>query len=247
MEFICPRCHYVAKQKRLLWYHLNRVKPCKNEFSSETPYSILDRLKFRSDLPVKCPTCPQSFHTKQGLYHHYKNKKCQAMQRTAPSTTEATHTQAETLAETDHSSSVASTSMQDVVMNEPAIISSCQRKQTEDVYQKILERHLGGTHQYLRIGVTDITTDMFHAEIKEWSCYKEAIGQLMCYNCEDPRLELRLYLFGKEFTSQLSCMLAACKQLRIRVFSLSKDMHNLTIKSLSGGATEYVPINVIKR
>lgn len=58
----------------------------------------------------------------------------------------------------------------------------------EKIYQFILEKHLGGTHLFLRdVGVTDITTDEFHAEIKHWSDSKKLIGQLMIYNVACPR------------------------------------------------------------
>lgn len=67
----------------------------------------------------------------------------------------------------------------------------------EIFYQKLVEHYLGGTHKRMQCGVTDVTTDTCHAEVKRWESYKEAIGQLLCYNNEEPRQELHVYLFGK--------------------------------------------------
>jgi hypothetical protein len=36
-----------------------------------------------------------------------------------------------------------------------------------------------------------------HVEIKEWKCWKEAVGQLQCYNVVDPKTRLILCCFGK--------------------------------------------------
>ena len=52
----------------------------------------------------------------------------------------------------------------------------------EAFYQKILERELNGKHMYLRTGITDITNDEFHAEIKRWSKWRQVVTQIMLYN-----------------------------------------------------------------
>ena len=61
----------------------------------------------------------------------------------------------------------------------------------------ILENYFNASHKTLKCGITDITTDNMHAEIKAWDCWKESIGQLITYNTLDPRNELHVYLFGK--------------------------------------------------
>ncbi len=91
-------------------------------------------------------------------------------------------------------------------------------RRNEYFFQKILELHFRATHKKLPCGETDITTDEFHAEIKEWNCYKEAIGQLVCYNSFDPRHELRIYLFGKYIQRMKDIALVVFKQQRIRPF-----------------------------
>jgi hypothetical protein len=46
-------------------------------------------------------------------------------------------------------------------------------------------------------GVSDVTTDYCHAEIKEWQDWKTAYGQLKSYNRNDPKEKLQAYFFGK--------------------------------------------------
>jgi hypothetical protein len=84
-------------------------------------------------------------------------------------------------------------------------------KRNEAFYQSILEEYLGNGHKKLPIGITDVTTDTCHAEIKEWSCYKEAIGQLMAYNVCDPKEKLEMYMFG--------CYKDSCKEEAYKVIS----------------------------
>jgi hypothetical protein len=72
-----------------------------------------------------------------------------------------------------------------------------KNRKDERFFQIVLEDALGGSHKHLSVGVTDITTDTYHGEIKEWKDWKSAIGQLMAYNFDDPKPELRMYLFGR--------------------------------------------------
>lgn len=72
-----------------------------------------------------------------------------------------------------------------------------KNKKSEHFYQLLLENMLNGTHKTLDSGITDVTTDCLHAEIKEWTNWKSAIGQLVCYNMSDPKEQLHAYFFGK--------------------------------------------------
>ena len=65
----------------------------------------------------------------------------------------------------------------------------------EQCYQDYLEIYLDGGHMNLKVGVTDITTDKIHAELKCWGQWKSAVGQLKVYCFEEHREELHLYLF----------------------------------------------------
>jgi hypothetical protein len=69
----------------------------------------------------------------------------------------------------------------------------------EIVYQNHLQTILNGSHFNCGIfGVTDITTEDFHAEIKIWTSWKQVLGQLLAYNKACPKLELRAYFYGKK-------------------------------------------------
>lgn len=93
-------------------------------------------------------------------------------------------------------------------------------RRNETYYQKFLETVLNGKHKRLKCGETDITTDIFHAEIKEWKLYKSAIGQLICYNRHDPRPELRLYLFGNYSESKMKSAYEDCKSFDISIYNI---------------------------
>jgi hypothetical protein len=72
-----------------------------------------------------------------------------------------------------------------------------KNRKNENFYQALLEDLLSGNHKTLPSGVTDVTNDDCHAEIKAWDCWKEAIGQLWNYNKDDPKDNLCVYMFGK--------------------------------------------------
>ena len=75
-------------------------------------------------------------------------------------------------------------------------ITTICRVHIEQHYQKLLERRYNAGHHRLQSGITDITTDKFHGEIKRWQNWKHGVGQLLCYDAECPRDELHLYFFG---------------------------------------------------
>lgn len=103
-------------------------------------------------------------------------------------------------------------------------------KKNEVVFQRMLEKLLGGGHKRLPSGVTDITTDEFHAEIKNWDGWKEAVGQLLVYNSDDERKELRLYFFGKEPGQKCKeNVLRKLKHFKICPFFVSIDKKDLSL------------------
>jgi hypothetical protein len=118
-------------------------------------------------------------------------------------------------------------------------------KRNETYYQKFLEKVLGAGHKRLKCGETDITTEKFHAEIKEFKHFKGAIGQLLCYNNDDPKEELRLYLFGSYKESKMTLALENCKSFNITIYHIVDNsngtisIHNMdnnenSIYSISG-------------
>ena len=101
-----------------------------------------------------------------------------------------------------------------------------KNKNNESYYQKFLETLLNGTHKRLKCGITDITTDDFHAEIKNWSDWKEAVGQLICYNKHDPKNEMRLYLFGSCNEKKLNMIHEDCKSFDIIIYNILNNEDN---------------------
>lgn len=76
----------------------------------------------------------------------------------------------------------------------------------EKYYQKLLTAYYGHGHHRYKTGITDITTQRFHGEIKKWKCWKQTIGQLWTANLHEPRDDLRAFMFGqykyKKYASQ---------------------------------------------
>jgi len=93
----------------------------------------------------------------------------------------------------------------------------------ESVYQHALKQILKGDHMKLWCGITDISTEQFHAELKHWSQWKSAFGQIIWYNLAMPREEARVYLIGskpKAFNEDfISNMMAGFQKHSIRLFS----------------------------
>lgn len=86
-------------------------------------------------------------------------------------------------------------------------------KTPECIYQQILEKVLGASHNKLcnNSVVTDLTNEQFHAEIKCWDSWMKSLGQLFAYNHISPRSELRVYLFGrkpKNADTAIACFVA---------------------------------------
>ncbi len=69
-------------------------------------------------------------------------------------------------------------------------------RRREKHYQEILERQLGVTHSKNASGVTDLTGDDFHAEIKSWNGWKAALGQILAYNDAEVKDRLEVYFYG---------------------------------------------------
>jgi len=65
------------------------------------------------------------------------------------------------------------------------VLDEVLSKRNELYYQKFLEKQLNGTHKKTKFGITDISNETHHIEIKHWIKYKSALGQLLSYNFND--------------------------------------------------------------
>ena len=75
---------------------------------------------------------------------------------------------------------------------------SPKNKIKEIQIQRRLEKETGGRHRKCKNGVTDITTDKELIEIKAWSRYKEAFGQLLFYGRHFPGRQKKIRFFGEK-------------------------------------------------
>uniref|UniRef100_A0A6C0E0Q1 Uncharacterized protein n=1 Tax=viral metagenome TaxID=1070528 RepID=A0A6C0E0Q1_9ZZZZ len=80
-------------------------------------------------------------------------------------------------------------------------VTALKCKRNEKYYQTFLEGELGGGHKNTKYGVTDITTDVYHVEIKHWCNFKACLGQLQAYNHKDNK-KLVAAFFGDTTTSK---------------------------------------------
>lgn len=100
-----------------------------------------------------------------------------------------------------------------------------KNRKDESFYQLIVEKYLGSSHLRIASGVTDVTTDTIHAEIKRSSNYKEAVGQLTSYNIMHPMKELQVYMFDKcnKTTMDTAVIIFKNQKYKIHEFNISKN------------------------
>lgn len=113
----------------------------------------------------------------------------------------------------------------------------------ESFYHNYLLKHHfpNGTAQRLTGGITDITTHTQHIEVKRWSCWKDAIGQLLVYNGDDPKKELRVYLFGPYSTIRKQHAVLHFSRLNIRVFDMFYDCNKKNIQIIEYHPDKFRP------
>lgn len=71
-----------------------------------------------------------------------------------------------------------------------------REEDTEQYYQRILEKRHNAIQFHSLAGISDLTNDLFNGEIKHASKWRQAIRQLLFYNTVHPRPHMRLYLFN---------------------------------------------------
>ncbi len=104
-------------------------------------------------------------------------------------------------------------------------LQTLKNKRSESFYQALLEKHLQGQHLAIPgVGVTDVTTDSLHAEIKGWSDWKAGLGQLMAYNHGAPRKTLQMYFFGPRAKDSEN-VVRVLRDLGIEAFELNFDQN----------------------
>lgn len=102
---------------------------------------------------------------------------------------------------------------------EVRLLKLFMKKRKESFYQAIVEKHLNGKHKKLASGITDVTNENIHAEIKHWKYFKFALGQLQAYDDSDPKEELHAYFFGVATEEIKQVAFDSCMKRNIKVFT----------------------------
>ena len=104
-----------------------------------------------------------------------------------------------------------------------------KNKKNKKFYQSIVKKYLKGTPSRNCHGITDVTNDKVHAEIKTLCDYKTAIGQVQAYNYVDKKEELHIYLFDDDNKKQLSIAAEYIKFLNIKLFTFTVSPEKVEI------------------
>lgn len=104
-------------------------------------------------------------------------------------------------------------------------------KKNEIYYQKFLERKLLATHKKTTHGITDITTNNEHIEIKHWKNYKNALGQLLSYNHNDNK-SLCAYFFGSVNDNQCEQIIELYRLKGVSIKQFIDTANGIIIKTV---------------
>lgn len=167
-------------------------------------------------VPYHCPRCGYENHKAYNMKLHLYTKKkvCQGIE----SRIDLTDDVKKEILDNRVYHAPKTSAYVPLVLNLQKELLFYKNRKDEKFFQVVLEDCLNGTQKQLQNGITDITTDSFHAEINEWTNWKGAIGQLLAYNIEDPQPEMQVYFFGKSNKKLRECALQTLTQLNIKAF-----------------------------
>ena len=115
-------------------------------------------------------------------------------------------------------------------------------EKNESYFQYYMEKYLGGRHMRLESGITDITNNKIHAELKKWISWKNGVGQLQIYCSEEYREELHLYLFGPS-PKKKQVYIKLLLKSNIKPFEMSLNDKGFDIIDLINNKTIYTFID----
>ena len=82
--------------------------------------------------------------------------------------------------------------------------------------------------------ITDVSTTRVHSEVKRWTSFIEAIGQLRTYNYQCPREELYAFMFDETCgQSKIETAMDMFKSEGIKVFTFTTDKDKTSIIDMS--------------
>lgn len=228
VEYNCKRCGYKTDHLSKYKLHLQRATICPATVADIALEELLQDYESQTtkSKEYKCDYCIKTFTTPQAKYQHKqhcKNKSTGDMLSVQNQLKELNTKLEEVKCDNEKLKNETSKLKEQLLQS--------QIKKDKIYYQTILEELLQGTHKTLPVGITDITTDAFHSEIKQWKCWKEGVGQLISYNYSDPK-SLRLYLFGNYAKHNKALALDTIKSVNIRPYECIQIENGIQIKDL---------------
>jgi hypothetical protein len=247
MEFLCKRCGHVSTTKGNLIQHLKKSKECpatNTEITREELISNIVRVSSKAKI-YECDFCNNKFSTPQGKSQHKKicpNHPCKAMYNKVKALEDnINELQAQIRGLPDKSQTEKIIQkLKEENDRLSAKLHILQSKKNEDFYQDILEKYFKATHKKLAIGITDITTEDTHIEIKRWSCWREAFAQLILYNSFDPKEKLHACFFGEYAQPAKALAIASLKQQNILCFELQNTQDAIHMVNLEDQSKQVV-------
>jgi hypothetical protein len=221
--FVCKRCGYFTNVKANMKRHFqNLIRPCQPSLQDIPLQSLLEELLQSHKDPLhimRCKYCNKQFTATSNRYRHQNT--CKHKQTSYN----------DSIIQKQSINNSATQQDNSIVKNTPILDMHWHHgnSKNEAFYQLMLETYLNATHKRLKCGITDITTDTLHAEIKRWYSYKEAIGQLMCYQNEDPKQHLHVYLFSSYHNSSKQLAYDTMKTLNIKVFDMVETPYGIQV------------------
>jgi hypothetical protein len=252
MEYKCERCGHVSTTKGNLIQHLKRNKECPSKYSLNTREELVSRL-IRVSTKEKiheCDYCNIKFSTPQGKSQHKKicprhpskvvDTRINILEDTIKQLQASIALHSKDAVKTNENLKQNIEHVQSENEKLKLQIQMLQAKKNEDFYQNILEKHFNATHKRLQIGITDITTDDTHIEIKRWCNWRQAFAQLILYNSHDPKEKLHACFFGEYTQPAKDLAIAALKHQNIVCFELSQTHDVINMTNLEDNSQEVV-------
>jgi outer membrane murein-binding lipoprotein Lpp len=262
MVFICKRCDQEFLHKAYLKSHLERKKIC-NFIDNDYDVKLLLEELYKRNLKEKtydCEYCGMKFNSTSGKCQHKKickdkpkdtetivnelseqvkklQSKIEVLQIPLNNTETIINELSEQVKKLQSKIEVLQIPLNNDKIN--LDLQYYKNRRNEKFYQLLLENYLSGTHKTLSCGITDVTTDTSHAEIKEWSSWKEAIGQLTCYNTVDPKETLEMYMFGKYKQSCKDEAIKVTTSCKINIYEFVDTIEGVSIISLKNNEEIY--------
>lgn len=246
----CGRCGYQTNIKCCLQQHFERKKPCpplcEDIDMKKLRDSFCSNRRDPEKYPFECKMCKRRFTCSQGLSQH-KRQFCKGndvitkLQNQVDTLKQELQQNNEILQLHNQNAS-----LQLKIKDLELAVRLAKEDKREETYQQLLQKYKfpGYTHMKVRCGVTDITTDAVHAEIKRYTCWKDAIGQVMAYNTDHPRPELHIYLFGKCTEEKKQHVTSIIHRLNIKPFEVKVIDNQFIIADLVQGTEEHFEITV---